>query len=295
MNYEHVLSAIIIVCLILLIPIGYRIFVPEDFRDEQRRTRTRRVRFLADILTYSIPLGIVYALVHMQDTIGNFLGIDPQLNYASYFIMLEGNRVSLFQSIATPLLTYISGIVYLILFPFLLVFTFLILAYTQKLRVLEEFVAAFILIYLIAFPFYVLFPVEVTGYTLHNVQPILYNLSPIIAGGVRVMDPGLDNCFPSLHAALSVMAMLIILLRTDLKNFKIFAVLTTITIQFTILYLGIHWISDLLAGSALALISYYVATNYRTGIIDLSYRFTSSLIRLATTLIQRKDEDGGLK
>ncbi|MHC1576337.1 MAG: phosphatase PAP2 family protein [Methanosarcinaceae archaeon] len=285
MNYEHILPAIITVCIILLIPIGHRIFVPEAFRDEQYRTRARRVRFLTNILTYSIPLAIVYTFVHMQDTMANYLGIDPQLNYAGYFIMLEGNGVSLLQSIATPLLTYISGIAYLILFPFLLVFTFLILAYTEKLKVLEEFVVAFILILLIAFPFYVFFPVEVTGHTLHDVQPILYNLSPIIAEGVKVVDPGLDNCFPSLHTALSVMTMLTILLRTDLNNFKIFAVLTTLIIQFTILYLGIHWITDLIAGSALALISYYVATNYRTGIIELSHRFTFSLIRFARTLI----------
>ncbi|WP_157196607.1 hypothetical protein [Methanococcoides burtonii] len=72
---------------------------------------------------------------------------------------------------------------------------------TQNLKVLQEYTIAFIAIYLIALPFYIYLPVTVTGYTLPTVTPLLYNLSPIISQGVRIVDPFLDNCFPSLHAA----------------------------------------------------------------------------------------------
>lgn len=56
------------------------------------------------------------------------------------------------------------------------------------------------------------------------------------------------------------MTTLFILFRTNLRRYKIFAVLTTIFILFAILYLGIHWITDMIGGIILAFSSYFIAT-----------------------------------
>jgi membrane-associated phospholipid phosphatase/DNA-directed RNA polymerase subunit RPC12/RpoP len=158
-----------------------------------------------------------------------------------------------------------------------MVFTFIILIYTRNLHALEEFTIAFILIYITAFPFYLFVPVTVTGHVLPNVSTLLYNLSPIIDQGVRVVDPFLDNDFPSLHAALSIMATMVVMFRTKLERYKVFSMVSTVAILFSTLYLGIHWITDLFAGALLALVSYYIATRYREYIFNMAHRILVGL------------------
>lgn len=253
--------------LLLMISVGYYVFIPDNFRGINAKSRIYEL-FIGSAM-YIFPICLICLLVDLQDVITGVLGINSYLNYAGYLIMIEGDMVSYFQSIATPLLTYISGAIYLMGFPFLLVFTFFILVYTRKFKALEEYIIAFVLIYLAAYPFFVFFPVEVTGYTLHSVDPLLYNLSPIIVEGIKLSDPGLDNCLPSLHTALSMIAMLIVFFRTNLRRYKIFAVGITTLILFTILYLGIHWITDMVAGIVLASSVYILTVKYRGTIVKL--------------------------
>ncbi|MBP2030124.1 membrane-associated phospholipid phosphatase [Methanohalophilus levihalophilus] len=267
------MTLLLIPALLLMVIAGYYIFVPADVRNSRKNIRRlkRWAHFLTDILLYTIPMLVVYALVHLQDIAASAVGIPAGQNYARYIMILEGDSVSLIQELATPLLTYVSGFFYLLMFPFLIVFTFLLLLYLQRYRATQEFVVAFILIYMFAFPFFVLFPVHVTGYTLACVTPLLYNLSPIIAHGVRIVDPTLNNCFPSLHAALSMMAMLVVLHNVESRRYRIFSIVTTATILFTILYLGIHWITDLVGGILLAVICCFVAFRYSDSLFG-SYR-----------------------
>ncbi|AKB84685.1 phosphatase PAP2 family protein [Methanococcoides methylutens] len=269
MTASYLMPLIMAPILICLIAIAYHIFVPKDFKRDHE-TNWRRM-FSLRTLPYLVSACFVYLLVKSQLAFVMFLGKVPETSYASYMIRIEGDAVAYFQSFATPLLTYSSAFVYLIGFSFLLIFTFLLLMYTQQHEHLQEYTIAFVSIYLIALPFYIYVPVPVTGFTLPNVVPLLYNMSPIVLHGVMIVDPFLDNCFPSLHAALSVMAMLMVL-RTDFKRFKIFAVALTIAIQFTILYLGIHWITDMIGGIILALGTYFIATRYRKNILKIPER-----------------------
>ncbi|MFP4655882.1 MAG: phosphatase PAP2 family protein [Methanohalobium sp.] len=259
MTTEYMLSIITLFAVILMSVVGYYVFIPPEFKNDHNKPEKRKL--ISDTLIYFIPISSVYIFINAEKNVANHLGIVPRDNYTRYLMMIEGDIVSYIQNIANPLLTYISSTVYLFGFPFLLVFTFFILAYTQKTRYLKEFTVAFILIYLIAYPFYVFFPVEVTGYTLENVEPLLYNLSPIISQGIRMSDHGLDNCFPSLHAALSIMTMLVVS-GTEFKRYKTFVVGITAAILFTTLYLGIHWIIDLIAGFILAVTVYFITIRY---------------------------------
>lgn len=254
---------LLISIIFLMTIVGYYVFLPVGQRKQSEGIKYIKDQIMSPhVYPYLILAGFIYLLMKSQVifSMQSKMIYFPEL--AQYILLLEGSKVSYFQMVINPVLTYISAFIYLCGFSYLLVFTFLLLILTRQFKVLQEFSIAFILIYLAAFPFYIFTPVKVTGYSLPNVVPLLYNLDPIVREGLSVVDPLLDNCFPSLHAALSIMAMLIIVFRTDFKRFKIFAVIVTLAIQFTIFYLGIHWITDFIAGAVLGCLSYYVATRY---------------------------------
>ncbi len=95
----------------------------------------------------------------------------PQL--AQYIMLLEGSKVSYFQLVINPMLTYVSAFICLCGFPYMLIFTFHLLVLTIQFKVLQEYSIAFILMYHVAFPFNVFTPVKVTGYSLPNVFPFV--------------------------------------------------------------------------------------------------------------------------
>lgn len=275
---EYLMTIIMLPVLLLMTITGMYFLIPAEIRKQKYRIPLRR--FLLGFWPFLVSASFVYMLVQSQPAISSFFGIRVNANYTPYIMMIEGDQVSLFQSFASPVLTYIFSFVYLFIFSFLLIFTFLILVYTRNLPALEEFTIAFIIIYLTAFPFYIFVPVIVTGQTLPNVSTLMYDLSPIIDQGVRIVDPNLDNGFPSLHTALSMMAMMIILFRTDLKRYKIFISASTAAILFSILYLGIHWITDLVAGAVLAMTSYYISTRYRKNILEIPHGMLVALEKM---------------
>ncbi len=275
MTSTYLMTVIMLPLLALMTVAGFRFLIPGDINKQYGRISMRR--FLIGFGPFFVCAFLVYMLVQSQSSIVNALGIRVNEDYTGYLMMIEGDFVSHFQSFTTPLLTYFNGFVYLMIFSFLMLFTFIILIYTRNLHALEEFTIAFIIIYLTAFPFYIFVPVTVTGHALPNVSPILYELSPIIDQGVRVVDPFLDNDFPSLHAALSIMALMVVVLRTNLERYKVFSAISTFAILFSTLYLGIHWITDLVAGALLAMVSYYIATRYREYIFGMAHRILVSL------------------
>ncbi|WP_292465125.1 phosphatase PAP2 family protein [Methanolobus sp.] len=256
---------------VLLSIIAYYTLVPKEYRLHKGRLYAygNHIGLTSEVLPYVLVVTIVYILAKSQETITAALNITPTSRIADIIFLLEGNTVSAFQTIASPSLTYFSAFIYLFGFSFLLIFTFIALICAGRISALQEYSIAITVAYLAAFPFQVLAPVKITGYTLPNVVPLLYQLSPLILEGLRSVDPYFDNCFPSLHAALSIIAMLLVVFRTDLKKYKVVVVLLTISIQFTIFYLGIHWITDFFGGLVLAIISYAIAIRYRDRIVKL--------------------------
>jgi len=260
---------LMIFSLIFSVAFGYFIFVPEPLKSKSLKSKSLKYKYyskdltasgISELMPYAVLTAVIFLLMDSQTAISNFFGLNPSRNYDQYMLMLEGNKVSYFQSLATPMLTYFSGAIYLLGFSFLLIFTVVVFLCTRNTRALKEYAIAFTLIYLTAYPFFIFFPVDVTGHVLPGMVPLLYQLNPAILRIATICSPHLDGCFPSLHAALSVMATLFVLLKTDLRRYKIFAVGTTIFILFAILYLGIHWITDEIGSIILAFVSYFIAT-----------------------------------
>jgi len=252
------LSVFIIVFTLIMIALYFPLFVSVECRKRKRGYTARQL--INGYWTYTLAAATVYGLMQAQFPIQRHLNLFVNYDCTAYIEHIEGGLVAVFQSMETPTLTYLMTFVYLVLFSSIMIFTFLVLAYTEQKTSLKRFSLVFILNYLIAFPFYLLFPVTVTGYALLDVQPLMYELHPLIYSSITTVDP-LDNCFPSLHAAL-VFSALLIIWGTDLRRYRTFLTFAFPSIVFATLYLGVHWVTDIIAGMALSVFTLQITDHY---------------------------------
>ena len=112
-------------------------------------------------------------------------------------------------------------------------------------------------VYILAIPFYLFFNVRVTGNYIPEMETIAYDLTPQIQNWFIQIDP-FTNGMPSLHIGLPF-AIWLTMERWDsderwLRYRRLLLLFITIT-AFTILYLGIHWVSDIIGGIIVAVIA----------------------------------------
>ncbi|MHC1575117.1 MAG: phosphatase PAP2 family protein [Candidatus Methanogasteraceae archaeon] len=258
------LSVIISLLILVMLASCFFVFVPLECRKKKRGYTMRQL--INGYWPYILMAAIVYGLMQAQFPIQRELNLFVTYDCTHYIESIEGGLVSGIQQYANPTLTYMMTFVYLVLFSSVMIFTFLLFAYTEQMTALKQFSFVFIANYLIAFPFYLLFPVQVTGYALSNVQPLMYELHPLIYEGITTVDP-LDNCFPSLHATL-VFSALLVVRTTNLDRYRRFLTIAFPTIVFATLYLGVHWITDIVAGMMLSLFTFQIARHHGDWIMD---------------------------
>jgi membrane-associated phospholipid phosphatase len=258
------LSVVIILSTLVMLALCFIAFVPGECRKRKRGYTTRQL--INGYWPYVLAAAVVYGLMQAQFPIQRELNLFVNYDCTHYIEHIEGGMIAVFQNWMHPALTYLMTFAYLVVFSSIMIFTFLILAYTEQIHALKHFSLVFILDYLIAFPFYLLFPVKVTGYALSGVQPLMYELHPMIYEGITTVDP-LDNCFPSLHVAL-VFSALLISRTTDLRRYTTFLTFAFPMIVFATLYLGVHWIADIVAGMMLSFFTFHIAKHYGEPILD---------------------------
>ena len=112
-------------------------------------------------------------------------------------------------------------------------------------------------VYVIAIPFYLFFNVGVTGNHIPAMQTIAYDLTPEINNWFTRIDP-FSNGMPSLHIGLPF-AIWLTMQRWDddgrWKKYCSFLMAFTMLTAFTIIYLGIHWIVDIIGGMVVGIIA----------------------------------------
>lgn len=185
--------------------------------------------------------------------------MDWTADFTPFFYQLEGNLVHLIQTyLETPALTAVLTFFYIVVFTCLLVASLLVYHHDQDDHSLYTLLYAVMLNYTIAIPFFLFFPVLETWVYHPKVDFLIPHVYPSFEQEYRAMS-GLDNCFPSLHTSMSV-TLAMVAVRSKNRLFGKIVPLCAIIILFSIFYLGIHWVSDAVAGIALALISVSLAS-----------------------------------
>lgn len=147
--------------------------------------------------------------------------------------------------------------------------------------VLNYFVA-----YLLAVPLYLFFNIEVTSSFIPGMDALMYHRSWNLFFFTEA-DP-LDNGFPSLHVGIPLGLLAINRLHVkDLgiemrewrhREFDLFVAANVPIYLFSIQYLGIHWISDVVPGAMLAIICAIFAHNIQPKLRSLRENGLSSLL-----------------
>ncbi|MBN2599109.1 MAG: inositol phosphorylceramide synthase [Candidatus Thermoplasmatota archaeon] len=216
------------------------------------------------ILAYhSVYLGLIIlvVLVHLLEVnildavITDMLG----MNFTSSILFIEDGIVHWFSQQWTPVLVYFFVFVYIGLYPFLLWFTVLYFIIVDERKAIRTFTYALIWIYAIALPFYLFFPIT-NVYSYYGTPSALNTVIPSIEHVFYTTTTN-NNCFPSLHVAMSLLLVKTVSLT---KNKRIIYVtyFCAICVICSVIYLAIHWITDVIGGILLALGVFYLVQHF---------------------------------
>jgi len=196
-----------------------------------------------------IIIGVV--VIHLIEV--NF--IDPHttawvgVDFAEAIQSIEGDAVVWFSQHWTPVLVYFFVLMYIAVYPFTLWFSILYFLLVNEKRPMKNLAYGLLLIYAIALPFYLFIPVT-NVYVYNNIDSALETAIPTVERFFYSMTTQ-NNCLPSLHVAMAILVAWSVRL-TGNKKFTYFAYFSMVSVIIAVIYLAIHWITDVICGMLLA-------------------------------------------
>ena len=190
--------------------------------------------------------------------------IKPRVGGFTHLVHNLEGEVTLWvqESFRSGLLTDLLSFHYLFVYLFLIWFSPIYYILSRDENMADKAVLNYFVIYVLAVPLYLFFNVEVTSSYIPGMDALMYHDSWYLFFFTEV-DP-LDNGYPSLHVAIPISLLIINRLHVrELgievgqwrhREFDLFLAVNVPIYLFSIQYLGIHWISDLIPGILLAII-----------------------------------------
>ncbi|ELY43846.1 PA-phosphatase-like phosphoesterase [Natronorubrum sulfidifaciens JCM 14089] len=246
-----------VVVVTLLVGVSTALFVGRDRLRKTRGAWRQRVR-AATPITIALAAVLLFNSVARQIVPDFSWIIDWNLTFPIYD--LEGEFIIWLQAQATPAVTAYFSFIYIYGYVFLLVFPLVAYFALSETRPLRELLTAYTLNYTIGLLLYVF----VIAYGPRNMMPelveaLLYDTYPQYQHLTRQVNRN-TNVFPSLHTSLAAtVSILAYRTRVQYPGWNIVAAVLGISVAISTMYLGIHWVIDVLAGIALAYVSVELA------------------------------------
>ena len=178
--------------------------------------------------------------------------LDPRLSVGDYTNNIknfEGDIVYWFSQHWTPILIYFFVLMYIAVYPFTLWFSPLYFLLTNNKKAMKTLAYGLLLIYVIVLPFYLFLPVT-NVYTYYNVGSALETTIPTVENFFYSTTTQ-NNCLPSLHTSITILIAYSVSL-TGNKKMTYFTYFTMLTVITGVIYLSIHWITDVVTGALIS-------------------------------------------
>lgn len=186
--------------------------------------------------------------VNILDPISTELvGIDFAANIQS----IEGDVVYWFSQHWSPALVYFFVIMYIAVYPFTLWFSPFYLLLNNEKKSMKTLSYGLLLIYLVALPFYLFIPVT-NVYKFYGLESALERVIPTVETFFYSTTTQ-NNCLPSLHVAMSILIAWSVYL-TGNRKLTYFALFCMVSVILSVIYLTIHWITDVISGALLTIV-----------------------------------------
>ena len=197
----------------------------------------------------------VYLWKDLLDQLDRILMANTQLDMTPYVYAIEGDIVLWIQdAFQNELLSIALTHFYVMGFMTATFASFVYPIYFDDRHMADRVSLSMFWVYVLAIPFYLFFNVRVTGDHIPAMETIAYDLTPEIHNWFTRIDP-FTNGMPSLHIGLPFAVWLTYLKWDDdgrWAKFRTALMIFILLTGFTILYLGIHWVVDIIGGILVA-------------------------------------------
>ena len=227
----------------------------------------------------------VYLWKDLLDGLDRVLMANTQLDMTPYVYAVEGDIVLWVQeAFRSPLLDFTLTHFYVMGFMTATFASFLYPIYFDDRHMADRVSLSMFWVYVLAIPFYLFFNVRVTGDHIPAMETVAYDLTPEIHNWFTRIDP-FTNGMPSLHIGLPLAIWLTMGRWDEDGRWNKYRTILFAFIAFTafsIVYLGIHWIVDIVGGMIVAILAVEVTDRTHASIWKVADEriFTRRLARL---------------
>lgn len=218
---------------------------------------------LRNKLGLSLLLALVFAFNWAETTLETWIqketgaGIELGNKLAYAFHKFEGFFSFAYHDVTNMVAVKGYSISYFFIFLFLAIAVAVAVARRKDISPYRVLSLALTIDYLISLPFFLFFPIpERWHYPESQAMLLSDKWSTNLIEAIRPIS-GIDNCFPSFHCSMTVLFILVCYIFE--VRFRTVVLALGITIILATFVLGIHWLPDMIAGIAVAVISVMLA------------------------------------
>ena len=223
--------------------------------------------FIDFIRRYWLHFVIVLSIYNAKDFLDEvdrvlMANTDGMLNMTPWIYAIEGNMALWVQeTFKADWLTDFMTHFYVVGFMVICYVSIFYVAYFDDRYIADRISLTIFWVYILAIPFYLFFNVHVTGNYIPGMETLAYNHTPEINDWFHRIDP-LTNGMPSLHIGFPF-AVWLCLIRFDTDNrwiiYRRIVFAYVLMTAFCIVYLGIHWLMDIIGGMLVAALAVEIA------------------------------------